>query len=334
MTMAIMSGYNGLRATGDFIKKHKDELKEVFKPNKGRLPSFQTIARVISNMRFDEMVKAFSKWAKGYVEIKKKEYLSIDGKAIGGTVINPHNKYQEYCTLVSVFSNKRKQVIIHDKVKDKKSEIPIVKSLIKELDIEGVVFTLDALHCQKETVKTIIESGNDYIIGVKRNQETLLAKIKENIGKNKAFDRNESFEKNRGRAETRISEVYNNLENISDKWDGLKTLIKIERTVKRNNAISKETAYYISSLPPDTGAREFSRAIRSHWHIENSLHYVKDKTFKEDELKIKSRYAPQNLSTLRNIVINIFRNSGYKNMAQAVRLVANDIHKLYSLILA
>lgn len=334
ITMAIMSGYNGMRATGDFIEKHKEELIELFKLRRNRLPSFQTIARVISNISFEELTKAFSKWAKRYVKVDEKDYLSIDGKAIGGTVTNPHNKFQEYSNLVSVFSNKRKQVIIHDKVKGKESEIPIVKSLIKELDLEGVVFTLDALHCQKDTVKTIIESGNDYIIGVKGNQKKLKTQIKENIEKSEALNVDTTFEKNRGRIETRIAKVYNNIDNISDEWIGLQTIIKIERIIFRNNAETQETAYYIASLSSNLGAQEFNRAIRSHWSIENSLHYTKDKTFKEDELKIKKGYAPQNLSTIRNIVINIFRNNGYKNMAQAIRLVSNDIHKLYNLILA
>jgi predicted transposase YbfD/YdcC len=308
-------------------------LIDLFKPREDRLPSFQTVARVICNVRFEELTKAFSKWAKGYVKIDERDYLSIDGKVIGGTVINPQNKYQQYSNLVSIFSNKRKQVIVHDKVNDKASEIPIVKSLIKELDLEGVVFTLDALHCQKDTVKTIIESKNDYIIGVKGNQKRLSTLIKENIEKKEALSVYKLSEMNRGRLETRVAKVYNNIENISEEWIGLKTIIKIERIVKRNNVEANETAYYISSLPSEIGAQEFNRAIRSHWLIENSLHYTKDKTFKEDELKIKKGYAPQNLSTIRNIVINIFRSNGYTNMARAIRLVSNDIHKLYNLIL-
>ncbi len=334
ITMAIMSGYNGQRAMGDFVEKHKEELIKLFKPRKKALPSYQTIARVISNLKFEEMTVAFSKWAKKYVDINEKDYLSMDGKAIGGTVINPHSKFQQYTNLVSIFSNKRKQVIALDKVNDKGGEIPIVKSLIMKLDLEGVVFTLDALHCQKNTTGTIIKSKNDYIIGVKGNQKKLNSQIKENIEKSEPLDINIMTEKNRGRNEMRIAKIYNNIDNISDKWVGLQSIIRIERIVKKNNTETNEIAYYISSLPAKVGADEFNRAIRSHWLIENSLHYTKDKTFKEDELKIKKGYAPQNLSTIRNIVINIFRNNGYKNMAQAIRLVANDIYKLHKIILA
>ncbi|MCP4552671.1 MAG: ISAs1 family transposase [Bacteroidetes bacterium] len=334
ITMSIMSGYNGLRAMGDFVEKHREELLEIFSPKRGMLPSFQTIARVISNLEFEKLTFAFVKWAKKYVKINEKDYLSIDGKAIGGTVTNPHNKFQQYTNLVSLFSSKRKQVIAFDKVDDKGSEIPIVKSLIKELDLEGVVFTLDALHCQKDTVKTVIDSKNDYIIGVKGNQKKLHSQIIENTEKSTPIAVNKMSEKNRGRIETRIAEVYDNIENINNKWSGLQSIIKIERIVERNNDVTNEVAYYISSLPPSTGAKEFNSVIRGHWLIENSLHYTKDKTFKEDESKITKGYAPQNISTMRNIAINIFRENGYKNMAQAIRLVANDIVKLLNMILA
>ena len=131
ITMAIMSGYNGLRAMGDFIAKHREELLELFKPRRDLLPSYHTITRVISNVEFEELTSGFYEWSKKYVVIDRKDYLSIDGKAIGGTVTNPHNKFQKYTNLVSIFSNKRKQVLTFDKVDDKGGEIPIVKNLIK-----------------------------------------------------------------------------------------------------------------------------------------------------------------------------------------------------------
>ena len=335
VTMALMSGYNGIRAIGDFISKHREDLLSILNPRNNVLPSFHTIWRVISNLEFEQLNIAFIKWSRKYIGvIKENEYFSVDGKAIGGTVINPHNKFQQYTNLVSVFCHKRKQVLCFDKVNDKGGEIPVVKNLIKALDLEGVVFTLDALHCQKDTVKTIIDSENDYIIGVKGNQKKLHFQIKENIDKNTPLDVDKRSKKSRGRNETRIAEIYDILDNISNDWIGLKSIIKIERIVERKNNETSEIAYYISSLSSDIGAEEFNNAIRGHWSIENSLHYVKDKTFKEDESKIKKKYAPQNFSTIRNIAINIFRKNGYQNMAQAIRLVANDIYKLFSMILA
>jgi predicted transposase YbfD/YdcC len=93
-------------------------------------------------------------------------------------------------------------------------------------------------------------------------------------------------------------------------------------------------AYFISSLPTTTPAKEFAQGIRGHWHIENSLHYVKDVTMKEDASKTRTQYAPQNNSLIKNIVLNILRQQGYTNIAQAIRLLANDIPKLWKLVSA
>lgn len=125
--------------------------------------------------------------------------------------------------------------------------------------------------------------------------------------------------------------MYNNLEKIDEGWIGLKTIIKVERYVKSSKKISREIAYYISSLGDNMTAKKFNEGIRSHWSIENGLHYVKDKTFKEDDCKILSGNGAKNMSAIRNIIINVFRNNGFENMAQAIRIVGNDINKMWQL---
>jgi len=177
--MAVMSGYNWIRATWDFAKKHRKELIKIFKIKKKNVPSFQTISRVLLNIDFNKFADIFKKWASDYVKINKKEWLSLDWKAIRWTVANPNNKFQKYTNLVSVFSNKKLQVLSAKKISsNKSSEIPIVRELIKELDLEDVTFTIDALHCQKETTKTIVKSKNNYVIGTKGNQKKLHDQLK------------------------------------------------------------------------------------------------------------------------------------------------------------
>ena len=177
--MASMSGFNGFRPTGDFIEKHRQELIRLFKPKNNRLPSFQTIARILENIDFDKLTDIFHQWASARIAIKKFEWCSLDGKAIGGTVKNPHSHHQQFTSLVSVFVSKQKQVLATGKVElGKKSEIETVKQLIEMLDLKGAVFSLDALHCQKDTVKTIVKSKNHYVIGVKGNQKKLYNRVK------------------------------------------------------------------------------------------------------------------------------------------------------------
>jgi predicted transposase YbfD/YdcC len=178
-TMSIMSGYYSLRSMDDFVKKNGLELIRIFKPKNDRLPSFNTLSRALRKIDFDQLNNIFYQWANSYVTIEKGEWLSIDGKAIGGTVNDCSKEQQNFISLVSVFASKQKQVLQIGKINSKKeSEIPKLKELIRMLDLEGMIFSMDALHCQKDTVKTIIESKNDYCIGVKGNQKKLHTQLK------------------------------------------------------------------------------------------------------------------------------------------------------------
>jgi len=177
VTMAIMSGYNGQRPTGDFVERNKKELIKYFKPKKNLLPSFPTIARIMQKTDFNEVKKVFNDWAKDYADIPEQEWLSIDGKALRGTVKDSNNEYQNYVSLVSFFYNKTRKIVAVEKVENKKiSEIVAVRDLIEALDLKGFVITLDALHCQEETIKKIVESENDYVIGVKKTKKNYIKK--------------------------------------------------------------------------------------------------------------------------------------------------------------
>jgi hypothetical protein len=152
--MSIMSGYIGYRAIGDFIKRNKKELLATLNPKKGRLPSFYVVRQVLIHIDFKEFSKQFHNWAKQYISIEKQEWISIDGKAIGGTVVNPHSIDQHFVSLVSLYCSKQKLVLGNALVANsKESEVPVVRQLIEALDLKGVNFTLDALHCKKKQSK-------------------------------------------------------------------------------------------------------------------------------------------------------------------------------------
>ena len=177
--MSTMSGFYSLRAMGDFIEKNRKELLKTFQPKNGKLPSYLTINRVLQNVDFDKLTEIFHEWAISVVKIEDKEWISIDGKAIGGTVNALREKEQKFLNLVSVFLSKRKQVIQVGKINnEKESEIPKARELIKMLDLENAIFTMDALHCQKKTVQAITESNNDYCLGAKGNQKKLFKQLK------------------------------------------------------------------------------------------------------------------------------------------------------------
>lgn len=330
--MSTMSKCYGYRAIGDFIKRNKSDLLEHFKPKKDRLPGFHTVRRVLQGIDFSFLSTQFHQWAIQYVSISEQEWVSIDGKRIGGTTTNSNNSNQHFINLVSLYCSKQKLVIGNALVSNsKESEIPVVKQLIAALDIKGVTFTLDALHCQKKTTEVIINSGNDYVIGVKMNQKKLHEQIQKITNNNENISSScIEMEINRGRTELRHVSVSDRIETISDEWIGLKQAVIVHRIVKEKGKTREEYAYFISSR--QSNAFLYAEGIRLHWEIENSLHYVKDVTFEEDASKIQTGNAPQNISTIKNMAINILRKNNYVNMAQAMRLVGNDISKIKSMV--
>lgn len=149
--MSIMSGYTAYREIASFTKANKDIFKSFFKSNTTHLPSHVTFREVLKGIDFDQVLAAFRQWSQQYVTIDDEELLAIDGKALGSTVIDDSNSYQNFVSLVSVFSHKRGLVVTSSKYENKKeSEIPTVAKLIETLDLKNVTFTVDALHCQKK----------------------------------------------------------------------------------------------------------------------------------------------------------------------------------------
>jgi DDE_Tnp_1-associated len=151
--MGTMSGYTGYRAWGDFVKRHRCTLIEMFGIQKHGVPSYSTIRRTVMGVDFDKLAATFNDWALSYVDLEVSEWCSIDGKSIKGTVQNYEKECQNFVSIVSVFASKRGLVLGMEKLENKQeSEIQTVQNLIAVLEIKGAVFSLDSLHCQKKLV--------------------------------------------------------------------------------------------------------------------------------------------------------------------------------------
>ena len=169
------------------------------------------------------------------------------------------------------------------------------------------------------------------MIGVKKNQQLLHRDIERIMDKEEnVSSRYTELEQNKGREELRTVWVSDCLDGISEEWIGLKQVVKVSRIIKRKKDTHTETAYFISSLKGQSTF--YNEGIRAHWAIENSLHWVKDVTFREDASKIRTGTAPEAISTIRNMALNVFRTNDYDNMEQAKRLVCNDIKLIKKLI--
>ena len=180
--MAIMNGSKSERSIARFIENNKKKLIKELNLKSNRVPTRNIIRGVLQKIDFQELEEIFYHWSLNYVKIEDKEWISIDGKVIKGTVTDSQNSKHNFKSLVSVFVSKMKQNLKSKKIEIKKDhEISAVKELIEMLNLQDKTFTLDALHCQKETVKTIKNSKNNYVIGVKGNQKKLFNQIKKTV---------------------------------------------------------------------------------------------------------------------------------------------------------
>jgi predicted transposase YbfD/YdcC len=183
----------------------------------------------------------------------------------------------------------------------------------------------------KKTVETIIDSGNDYVIAVKKNQPNLYEQIEATIAENTPIDMDYTLEKNRGRREERAVFVYEaNLINKAE-WVGVKQVIQVLRNVEHKDGHkSVQEAFYIESTGKT--AMDLNQGIRGHWAIENTLHWTKDVVFKEDASTIHMEHAPENMSLIKNWVMSIFRMNNYKSITNGIRIVANDLKMMLELL--
>ena len=149
--ISIMAGKTGYREIGRFSNANKEIFIKFYKKSKGKLPTYKTIRAIVKGLNFDNVLKIFHEWSEQFVSIEEGEWFAIDGKALCSTVTAPLNEYQNFVSIVSIFSHKKGQVIKMGKYESKKeSEISTVEELLKCLELKDLVFTLDALHCQKK----------------------------------------------------------------------------------------------------------------------------------------------------------------------------------------
>ena len=208
------------------------------------------------------------------------------------------------------------------KTDEKSNEIAAIPQLLKMLDINGCIVTIDAMGCQKNIAKQIIDQEADYVLALKGNQGLLHEDIRlffEDAAKSDFTDIDctylETIDGDHGRIETRRYRCTSEIDWLPDKnrWEGLRTVIMVERERDTNDQLSVETSYYITSLENDP--EKLAGAVRSHWGIENSLHWVLDIAFREDESRIRKDNAPENMAVLRHMALNMLKKEDSKRIS-------------------
>lgn len=338
--LAVLSGANDMVAVETYGKAKQTWL-ETFLALPNGIPSHDTFSRVIGLLNPQHLHECFMGWVNQLTEQLEINVISIDGKTARGSY--DRESSLKALHTVSAWASEHHLVLAQCRVESKSNEITAIPELLNLLDIKGAIITLDAMGTQRDIAAQIIEQEGDYILALKGNQGTLHQRVKAFFQQAEAtqwsdieFSYSDRTEAGHHRVEHRqvwavpITQVAH-LPQVH-KWRGLTTLVMVKRERRLWNKTTFEVCFYITSLGAD--ATLLAQAIRAHWGIENSLHWVLDVTFKEDQSRIRMGHGPENMGLLRRLSLNLLKREPSKqSLTQKRYRAAMDNDFLISVLL-
>jgi predicted transposase YbfD/YdcC len=307
---AVVSGANDCVAMAKFGTSKRAWLEKFLDLPNGT-PAHDTFTRVFAALDGKAFVDCFLNWVAALQEATGGQVVAIDGKTARATL--DRAKGQNPLHVVSAWATENHLLLGQEVVDDKSNEITAIPKLLAVLELTGAIVTIDAMGCQKDIAAKIREKGADYVLAVKGNQDHLeediidaFAAVDEGRGKATVRTHTEQ-DKGHGRVERRCTQTLSVPEALRNQetWQDLKSIARCTRTYREAGVEKSDVRYYISSLPPT--AKKLARAIRSHWGIENGLHWVLDMYFAEDRNRARTGNAAPNLALLRRWVISLLR---------------------------
>lgn len=334
----VVAGADTYEQIENFGKKRKRWLSKFLQLPYG-IPSHDTFGRIFERMNPNEFQSCFMSWIQSVTEQTRGQVIAIDGKTLRRSHDNSNDKKAIH--MISAWASSNQVVLGQLKTEEKSNEITAIPYLLKLLDISECIVTIDAMGTQKKIAKTIIDKGGEYILALKENHKNLYDDVElyfNNIDSMQEHEDplNENTDVNggHGRVETRRCVVTSDIEWLEGKkdWPGMKSICMVESTRETKDESSHEKRFYISSL--DCDAEVIGKAVRKHWGIENSVHWVLDIAFREDESRIRKGFGPENFASIRHIALNLLRNNKtFKGSVKTKRLnAAMDIGYLEEIV--
>lgn len=295
-------------------------------------PSHDHLGDIFATLDAGEFQRCFVAWVAALTGTPA-DVIAIDGKTLRRSYQKKGAK--EPIHMVSAFAARQRLVLGQVKVAEKSNEIVAIPALLAMMAIEGAIVTIDAMGCQREIAKQILDQKADYVLALKGNQGTLredvevfAAEQKANGFKDTKVSRHETVDGDHGRIETRTYTAIHDVAWLQERhdWPGLRGIVMVESTREipgsspGTDKIERETRFYITSLV--WLAIQLGPVIRGHWAVENSLHWVMDMIFRDDECRIRTDHAPANFTTLRHMALNLIRKSPGKDSLRLKRKVA------------
>ena len=312
---AVLSGAEGWCDIEEFGRTKLDWLRR-YVPLANGIPVDDTIARVISALSVSGFQECFLSWMEDVVKLSDGEIVAVDGK----THRRSHDRKRGVKALhmVSAWACRNGVVLGQVKTDEKSNEITALPQLLAKLELKGCIVTLDAMGCQRAIARQVKEGGGDYVLTLKRNQPELDREVREyfEMAEEEDFDRPEiaheaTSEEGHGRIEHRSYFLSTDLSSLSgvEKWSGLKAIGMVESERHSGGRVSMEQRYFITSLGD---VKLFQQAVRSHWGIENGLHWRLDVTFREDESRIRRGNGAHNIGMIRHVAMNLLKRDKTK----------------------
>jgi len=302
--IAVIAGCESYDDIEEFGKLKQTWLLNYLKLPNG-IPSHDTIERTFESLNPKEFNACFSAWVIATFNYSDEEFLHIDGKSNRRSFDTFNDKKMLHS--VSVFAGKNRLSLAQFKVDEKSNEITAIEPLINTLDVKGQTITIDAMGCQKSIAACIADKEAYYVLAVKDNQKTLHTEIKETFKNTAITESASTLEKNKGRVEERTIKMITDLRFVDEavNWPALCCIMCVISTCTVNEKTTSDTRYFISNKKDS--AAFFLRAIRSHWGIENCLHWVLDVVFKEDYCRKRKENSAENFNLIRKMSLNIIR---------------------------